>query len=140
MELVTYNMCNTCGCRAAEESMVRKHRPLTKKQRQNMQYAIQDVDYMRDKFEAMEVFPAGTHDIEEARRVLDIQYPGIEITDVIYMTKKSGRSNAFHIFMETNRGGFNVYGRIGYPEPKIYGPMSNNQYRAKITKKGKKWI
>ena len=137
MELVTYNMCNTCGCRAAEESMVRKHRPLTKKQRQNIQDAIQDVDYMRDKFEAMEVFPAGTHDIEEARRVLDIQYPGIEITDVIYMTKKSGRSNAFHIFMETNRGGFNVYGRIGYPEPKIYGPMSNNQYHSKITKKAK---
>jgi hypothetical protein len=137
LELVTYNMCNTCGCRAAEESMVRKHRPLTKKQRQNMQDAIQDVDYMRDKFEAMEVFPAGIHDIEEARRVLDIQYPGIEITDVIYMTKKSGRSNAFHIFMETNRGGYNVYGRIGYPDPKIYGPMSDSQYRGKINKKAK---
>jgi hypothetical protein len=130
-------MCNTCGCKEAEESMVRKHRPLTKKQRQNIQDAIQDVDYMRDKFEAMEVFPAGTHDIEEARRVLDIQYPGIEITDVIYMTKKSGRSNAFHIFMETNRGGFNVYGRIGYPDPNIYGPMTDRQYRAKITKKAK---
>ena len=137
MELVTNHMCNTCGCKEAEESMVRKHRPLTKKQRQNIQDAIQDVDYMRDKFEAMEVFPAGTHDIEEARRVLDIQYPGIEITDVIYMTKKSGRSNAFHIFMETNRGGFNVYGRIGYPDPNIYGPMTDRQYRAKITKKAK---
>jgi hypothetical protein len=137
LELVTNHMCNTCGCKEAEESMVRKHRPLTKKQRQNIQDAIQDVDYMRDKFEAMEVFPAGTHDIEEARRVLDIQYPGIEITDVIYMTKKSGRSNAFHIFMETNRGGFNVYGRIGYPDPNIYGPMTDRQYRAKITKKAK---
>lgn len=130
-------MCNTCGCKAAEDSMVRKHRTMTKKQRQDMQDAVQDVDYMREKFQAMEVFPAGQHDIDEARRVLETMYSNIEIYDVIYMTKKTGKSNAFHIFMETNRGGFNVYGRIGYDAPKIYGPMSDREYNAKISKKAK---
>jgi len=130
-------MCNTCGCKAAEENSVKKYRTPTKKQRQLEDEALMDVDYMREKFQAMERFPAGQHDIDEARRVLEAQYPNIQITDTIYMTKKSGNSNAFHIFMETNRGGFNIYGRIGYPEPKIYGPMSNNQYNSKITKKAK---
>ena len=103
-------MCNNCGCHAAEET---KYRSPSKKQRQQEQDAIKDVDYMREKFQAMEVFPAGQHDIDEARRVLENMYSNIEIYDVIYMTKKTGKSNAFHIFMETNRGGFNVYGRIG---------------------------
>ena len=127
-------MCNNCGCHAAEET---KYRSPSKKQRQQEQDAIKDVDYMREKFQAMEVFPAGQHDIDEARRVLENMYSNIEIYDVIYMTKKTGKSNAFHIFMETNRGGFNVYGRIGYDAPKIYGPMSDREYNAKISKKAK---
>lgn len=127
-------MCNTCGCKAAEET---KYRSPSKKQRRQEEAAIKDVDYMREKFQAMEVFPAGQHDIDEARRVLENMYSGIEIYDVIYMTKKTGKSNAFHIFMETNRGGFNVYGRIGYDAPKIYGPMSDREYNAKISKKAK---
>jgi len=121
----------------AEETSGKKYRSPTKKQRQLEDEALMDVDYMREKFQAMERFPAGQHDIDEARRVLEEQYPNIQITDTIYMTKKSGNSNAFHIFMETNRGGFNIYGRIGYPEPKVYGPMSNSQYNSKITKKAK---
>ncbi len=127
-------MCNNCGCHAAEET---KYRSPSKKQRRQEEDAIKDVDYMREKFQAMEVFPAGQHDIDEARRVLENMYSNIEIYDVIYMTKKTGKSNAFHIFMETNRGGFNVYGRIGYDAPKIYGPMSDREYNAKITKKAK---
>lgn len=127
-------MCNNCGCHAAEET---KYRSPSQKQRQQEQDAIKDVDYMREKFQAMEVFPAGQHDIDEARRVLENMYSNIEIYDVIYMTKKTGKSNAFHIFMETNRGGFNVYGRIGYDAPKIYGPMSDREYNAKISKKAK---
>ncbi len=127
-------MCNTCGCKAAEET---KYRSPSKKQRLQEEAAIKDVDYMREKFQAMEVFPAGQHDIDEARRVLENMYSNIEIYDVIYMTKKTGKSNAFHIFMETNRGGFNVYGRIGYDAPKIYGPMSDREYNAKISKKAK---
>ena len=89
-------MCNTCGCKAAEDSMVRKHRTMTKKQRQDMQDAVQDVDYMREKFQAMEVFPAGQHDIDEARRVLETMYSNIEIYDVIYMTKKTGKTCRTH--------------------------------------------
>lgn len=127
-------MCNTCGCKAAEET---KYRSPSKKQLRQEEAAMKDVDYMREKFQAMEVFPAGQHDIDEARRVLENMYSNIEIYDVIYMTKKTGKSNAFHIFMETNRGGFNVYGRIGYDAPKIYGPMSDREYNAKITKKAK---
>ena len=127
-------MCNTCGCKAAEET---KYRSPSKKQLREEEAAIKDVDYMREKFQAMEVFPAGQHDMDESRRVLENMYSGIEIYDVIYMTKKSGRSNAFHIFMNTSRGGFNVYGRIGYGEPKIYGPMSDREYNAKISKKAK---
>ncbi len=127
-------MCNTCGCKAAEET---KYRSPSQKQRLQEEAAIKDVDYMREKFQAMEVFPAGQHDIDEARRVLENMYSNIEIYDVIYMTKKTGKSNAFHIFMETNRGGFNVYGRIGYDAPKIYGPMSDREYNAKISKKAK---
>tara|TARA_B100001769_G_C22112208_1_gene602083 strand:- start:4803 stop:6677 length:1875 start_codon:yes stop_codon:yes gene_type:complete len=127
-------MCNTCGCKAAEET---KYRSPSKKQLRQEEAAIKDVDYMREKFQAMEVFPAGQHDIDAAREALENMYSGIEIDDIIYMTKKTGKSNAFHIFMETNRGGFNVYGRIGYPEPKIYGPMSDREYNAKISKKAK---
>ena len=127
-------MCNTCGCKAAEET---KYRSPSKKQLRQEEAAMKDVDYMREKFQAMEVFPAGQHDIDAAREALENMYSGIEIDDIIYMTKKTGKSNAFHIFMETNRGGFNVYGRIGYPEPKIYGPMSDREYNAKISKKAK---
>ena len=127
-------MCNTCGCKAAEET---KYRSPSKKQLRQEEAAMKDVDYMREKFQAMEVFPAGQHDIDAARAAVENMYSGIEIDDIIYMTKKTGKSNAFHIFMETNRGGFNVYGRIGYPEPKIYGPMSDREYNAKISKKAK---
>ena len=33
---------------------------------------MKDVDYMREKFQAMEVFPAGQHDIDAAREALAI--------------------------------------------------------------------
>jgi hypothetical protein len=131
-------MCNTCGCKAAEDSMVRKHRPLTKKQRQDMQDAVQDVDYMRDKFDAMETFPAGDHDIEGARSALEARYPNIEILSGVYMIKQSGSSNAYHVFIQTSEGHFNLYGRIGYGEPKIYGPMTSNQSQSKMTSKAKR--
>ena len=84
-------MCNTCGCKAAEET---KYRSPSKKQRLQEEAAIKDVDYMREKFQAMEVFPAGQHDIDAAREALENMYSGIEIDDIIYMTKKTGKSNA----------------------------------------------
>ena len=80
-------MCNTCGCKAAEET---KYRSPSKKQLRQEEAAIKDVDYMREKFQAMEVFPAGQHDIDAAREALENMYSGIEIDDIIYMTKKTG--------------------------------------------------
>ena len=133
-------MCNTCGCLAAEDSSTKKkYRGPSKKQVQRENEAIMDVDYMREsyraEFEAMQRFPPGDHDINVCRAELESVYPGIEITDVIYLTDTAGSSNKYHVFMETNRGNFNLYGRIGYESPNLYGPMGMGQYNSKMRKK-----
>ncbi len=133
-------MCNTCGCKAAEDSSSKKkYRGPSKKQVQRENEAMMDVDYMREsyraEFEAMQRFPPGEHDVNTCRAELESRYPGIEITDVVYLTNTSGTHNKFHVFMETDRGNFNLYGRIGYQEPKVYGPMGMGQYNSKMRKK-----
>lgn len=133
-------MCN-CGCgHAAEDTPSdKKYRKPSKKQQERQEEAMMDVDYMREsyrtEFEAMQRFPPGDHDVNECLRVLRETYPNIQVGDVVYLTDTRGSSNKFHVFMETDMGNFNLYGRIGYPNPKMYGPMGTGQYNTKMRKK-----
>jgi hypothetical protein len=95
-----------------------------------------------EEFEAMEVFPP-SYDGDVANSMARIRqvYPSAQITrgsTPIYMIKRGGSMNRFHVFVETSAGNFNVYGRIGYGNPQIYGPMGQGTYSDKMRTKLRK--
>jgi len=91
-----------------------------------------------ETFEAMARLPAGRQDIEAVKDAIRARHSGVEFRgDPVYLTETSGSSNKFHVFIDSNLGGFNGYGRIGY-NPTIYGPMSSSQYNKKMGQKMRK--
>ena len=95
-----------------------------------------------EEFEAMEVFPPSYEgDVANSMSRIRQAYPNAQITrgsTPIYMIKRGGSMNRFHVFVETSAGNFNVYGRIGYGNPQIYGPMGQGTYSDKMRTKLRK--
>jgi len=91
-------------------------------------------------FEApMQRFPPGKNDVDTAKALLRRRYSGIRFSgDPIYLVDQRGSSNKFHVFLQSNKGNFNVYGRIGYPSPQLYGPMGEGAYMNKMRNKIRK--
>jgi len=82
--------------------------------------------------------PAGRQDIEAVKDAIRAAHPGVRFRgEPVYLTETSGSSNKFHVFIDSNLGGFNGYGRIGY-NPTIYGPMTSSQYEKKMRTKMRK--
>ena len=95
-----------------------------------------------EHFEAMEVFPPSYDgDLANSMSRIKEKYPRAQVksgTRPIYLTKRQGSMNRFHFFIETSVGNFNVYGRIGYPKPQVYGPMTSGIYSDKMRTKIRK--
>lgn len=97
-----------------------------------------DYDGHHAEFEAMARLPAGRQDIEAVKDAIRAAHSGVRFRgEPVYLTETSGSSNKFHVFVDSNLGGFNGYGRIGYA-PKIYGPMTSSQYEKKMRDKMRK--
>ena len=95
-----------------------------------------------EHFEAMEVFPPSYDgDLANSMSRIREKYPRAQVksgTTPIYLTKRQGSMNRFHFFIETSVGNFNVYGRLGYPNPQVYGPMTSGIYADKMRTKIRK--
>jgi len=89
----------------------------------------------------MEVFPPSYDgDLANSMNRIKEKYPRARLVDStpIYLTKRQGSMNRFHFFIQTSAGNFNVYGRIGYPNPQVYGPMTSGIYADKMRTKIRK--
>ncbi len=89
-----------------------------------------------ETFEApMARYGPGKDDVNRVLASLRSRYSGLRVSGTpIYMTMRSGSSNKYHVFVRTNKGNFNGYGRIGYA-PTIHGPMSDSEYDRKLRAK-----
>jgi len=89
-----------------------------------------------ESFEApMARYSPGKGDVDRVLASLRSRYSGLQVKGTpIYMTMRSGSSNKYHVFVRTNKGNFNGYGRIGYA-PTIHGPMSDSEYDRKLRAK-----
>lgn len=100
-----------------------------------------DHAHSAETFEApMASFPAGGHDVKDSKAKLRAKIGNFRMkkgVKPVYITYREGTSNKFHVFMETNKGNFNAYGRIGYT-PKIFGPLSDAEYHRKMRSKMRK--
>jgi len=88
-----------------------------------------------ESFEAMAVIsPKNAKDVEKATAALKKRYKQLKIKRVEHIVNRKGSSNKYHIFIFTNKGIFNVYGRIGVTM-NIFGPMSKAEGDRKFDKK-----
>ena len=88
-----------------------------------------------ESFEAMAVIsPKNAKDVEKATAALKKRYKGLKIKRVEHIVNRKGSSNKYHIFIFTNKGIFNVYGRIGVTM-NIFGPMSKAEGDRKFDRK-----
>jgi hypothetical protein len=105
------------------------------------QWAIVAAQKLRKdaEFEApMATFPAGKHDVDGAADMVKAKYGKFKNNSKpVYITEREGTSNKFHVFMDTDKGFFNISGRIGYPG-RLWGPMSSGKYHDKLRKKIRK--
>ena len=88
-------------------------------------------------FEApMQRFPPGKSDVDTAKALLRRKHRGIRFSgSPVYLVDQRGSANKFHVFLDSNKGAFNVYGRIGYPNPQVFGPMGEGIYLNKMRNK-----
>ena len=88
-------------------------------------------------FEApMQRFPPGKSDVDTAKALLRRKHRGIRFSgSPVYLVDRRGSANKFHVFLDSNKGAFNVYGRIGYPNPQVFGPMGEGIYLNKMRNK-----
>jgi hypothetical protein len=89
-----------------------------------------------ETFEApMARYNPGKDDVNRVLASLRSRYSGLRVKGTPeYLTMRSGSSNKYHVFVRTNKGNFNGYGRIGYA-PTIHGPMSDSEYDRKLRAK-----
>ena len=89
-----------------------------------------------ETFEApMARYNPGKDDVDRVLASLRSRYSGLRVKGTpVYMTMRSGSSNKYHVFVRTNKGNFNGYGRIGYA-PTIHGPMSDSEFDRKLRAK-----
>jgi hypothetical protein len=89
-----------------------------------------------ETFEApMARYNPGKDDVDRVLASLRSRYSGLRVQGTpVYMTMRSGSSNKYHVFVRTNKGNFNGYGRIGYA-PTIHGPMSDSEFDRKLRAK-----
>lgn len=105
----------------------------------NWEYDSDMDGYVKKKAETFEApmarYNPGKDDVNRVLASLRSRYSGLRVKGTpIYMTMRSGSSNKYHVFVRTNKGNFNGYGRIGYA-PTIHGPMSDSEFDRKLRAK-----
>jgi len=100
--------------------------------------------YSAEDYDAMGVYDAGRHDIENTIEKIEMAHPTMtcDKDSVYYLTYQSGSSNKFHCFIlaqdkSGNWFAFNGAKRIGYSPQvhRIAGPTSMEQARSALVKK-----
>ena len=105
----------------------------------NWEYDSDMDGYVKKKAETFEApmarYNPGKDDVNRVLASLRSRYSGLRVKGTpIYITMRSGSSNKYHVFVRTNKGNFNGYGRIGYA-PTIHGPMSDSEFDRKLRAK-----
>ena len=91
-----------------------------------------------EEFAAMSRHKPSKADVDAVVNAIRSRYKGVRIKGrPNYITDQSGSSNKYHVFVMTNKGGFNGYGRIGSTMT-LYGPMGISEYNRKESQKMRK--
>jgi len=91
-----------------------------------------------EEFAAMSRHKPSKADVDAVVNAIKSRYKGVKINGrPNYITDQRGSSNKYHVFVMTNRGGFNGYGRIGSTMT-LYGPMGISEYNRKESLKMRK--
>lgn len=92
-----------------------------------------------EEFEApMPRFPASRKDVDKVVAAIKQRFKGVRVNGrPTYITDTSGGANKYHVFVRTNKGNFNGYGRIGHTMT-LYGPMGDAQFQSKMRQKMRK--
>ena len=92
-----------------------------------------------EEFEApMPRFPASRKDVDKVVAAIKQRFKGVSMKGrPTYITDTSGGANKYHVFVRTNKGNFNGYGRIGHTMT-LYGPMGDAQFESKMRQKMRK--
>lgn len=90
-------------------------------------------------FEApMPRFPPSRKDVDRVVAAIKKRFKGVSMKGrPTYITDTSGGANKYHVFVRTNKGNFNGYGRIGHTMT-LYGPMGDAQFQSKMRQKMRK--
>jgi len=92
-----------------------------------------------EEFEApMPRFPASRKDVDRVVAAIKQRFKGVRVNGrPTYITDTSGGANKYHVFVRTNKGNFNGYGRIGHTMT-LFGPMGDAQFESKMRQKMRK--
>ena len=92
-----------------------------------------------EEFEApMPRFPPSRKDVDKVVAAIKKRFKGVSMKGrPTYITDTSGGANKYHVFVRTNKGNFNGYGRIGHTMT-LYGPMGDAQFESKMRQKMRK--
>ena len=92
-----------------------------------------------EEFEApMPRFPPSRKDVDKVVAAIKQRFKGVRVNGrPTYITDTSGGANKYHVFVRTNKGNFNGYGRIGHTMT-LYGPMGDAQFESKMRQKMRK--
>ena len=92
-----------------------------------------------EEFEApMPRFPPSRKDVDKVVAAIKKRFKGVRVNGrPTYITDTSGGANKYHVFVRTNKGNFNGYGRIGHTMT-LYGPMGDAQFESKMRQKMRK--
>ena len=91
-----------------------------------------------EEFAAMSRHKPSKADVDAVVNAIRSRYKGVRIKGrPNYITDQSGSSHKYHVFVMTNKGGFNGYGRIGSTMT-LYGPMGISEYNRKESQKMRK--
>ena len=98
---------------------------------------LEDEEY--EIFEApMPRFPPSRKDVDKVVAAIKKRFKGVSMKGrPTYITDTSGGANKYHVFVRTNKGNFNGYGRIGHTMT-LYGPMGDAQFQSKMRQKMRK--
>jgi len=124
------------GRRTAYKIGVRKYgkKGMAAKAREGRRIAAKKAE----EFAAMSRHKPSKADVNAVVNAIKSRYKGVQIKGrPNYITDQSGSSNKYHVFVMTNKGGFNGYGRIGSTMT-LYGPMGISEYNRKESQKMRK--
>ncbi len=92
-----------------------------------------------EEFEApMPRYNPSRQDVDRVVAAIKQRFKGVRMKGrPTYITDTKGGANKYHVFVRTNKGNFNGYGRIGHTMT-LFGPMGDAQFESKMRQKMRK--